>query len=85
MDKTGAGAYIFAKANGILGKSFTGSRAQKLFTVKSLGELWTLLFRSQPPMVPEVMLSQQIEEKAFSDFISQFVNFVNLYDEPEPV
>lgn len=85
MDKTGAGAYIFAKANGILGKSFTGKRAQKLFAAKSLGELWTLLFRSQPPMVPEVMLSQQIEEKAFSDFTNQFVNFISLYDKPEEV
>ena len=85
MDKTGAGAYIFAKANGILGKSFTGKRAQKLFAAKSLGELWTLLFRSQPPMVPEVMLSQQIEEKAFSDFTNQFVQFISLYDNPEEV
>ncbi len=85
MDKTGAGAYIFAKANGILGKSFTGKRAQKLFAAKSLGELWTLLFRSQPPMVPEVMLSQQIEEKAFSDFTGQFVEFINLYDNPQEV
>lgn len=83
MDRTGAGAFIFAKANGILGKSFTGSRAQKLFSAKSLGELWTLLFCSQPPMVPEVLLSQQIEEKAFSDFINQFVQFISLYDKPE--
>ena len=66
MDKSGAGAYIFAKANGILGKSFTGKRANLLFGQKSLAELWTLIFRSQPPLVPEVLLSQQIEEKAFS-------------------
>lgn len=85
MDKSGAGAYIFAKANGILGKSFTGSRAQQLFGQKSLSELWTLLFRSQAPMVPEVLLSQQIEEQAFSDFIKQYVNFINMYDKPEPV
>ena len=85
MDKTGAGAFIYAKANGILGKSFTANRAHKLFEVKSLGELWTLLFRTQPPMVPEVMLSQQIEEKAFSTFISQYENFINCYDKPSPV
>lgn len=85
MDKTGAGAYIYAKANGILGKSFTVTRAHKLFEVKSLGELWTLIFRDQPPMVPEVMLSQQIEEKAFSNFISQYENFINCYDNPSPV
>lgn len=85
MDKTGAGAYIYAKANGILGKSYTGKRAQKLFSAKSLGQLWTMLFRTQPPMVPEVMLSQQIEDKAFSDFISQYEKFIKLYDNPELV
>ena len=85
MDKTGAGAYIFAKANGILGKSFTGNRARLLFGQKSLSELWTVLFRSQPPLVPETMLSQQMEEKAFSDFIRQYVNFINTYDNPDPV
>ena len=85
MDKSGADAFVFAKANGILGKSFTNKRAHLLFTAKSLGELWTLLFRSQPPLVPEVLLSQQIEEKAFSDFIGQYVKFIEMYDKPEPV
>ena len=63
MDKTGADAFVFAKANGILGKSFTAKRAHQLFAAKSIGELWTLLYKSQPPLVPEVLLSQQIEEK----------------------
>ena len=85
MDKTGADAFVFAKANGILGKSFTVKRAAQLFGAKSLGELWTLLFKSQPPLVPEVLLSQQIEEKAFSDFITSYVKFINAYDKPEPV
>ena len=85
MDKTGAGAFVFAKANGILGKSFVGKRSQLLFNQKSLSELWTMLFRSQPPLVPEVMLSQQIEENAFSDFIGKYVKFINMYDKPDPV
>ncbi len=85
MDKSGADAFVFAKANGILGKSFTIKRAHQLFAAKSLGELWTLLFRSQPPLVPEVLLSQQIEEKAFSDFIGHYIKFIDAYDKPEPV
>ena len=85
MDKSGAAAFVFAKANGILGKSFTGKKAHQLFAAKSLGEIWTLLFKSQPPLVPEVLLSQQIEEKAFSDFISQYVKFIEMYDKPEEV
>ena len=85
MDKSAADAFVFAKANGILGKSFTTKRAHQLFAAKSLGELWTLLFKSQPPLVPEVMLSQQIEEKAFSDFIFQYEKFIEMYDAPDPV
>ena len=85
MDKSGADAFVFAKANGILGKSFTNKRAYQLFSAKSLNELWTLLFRTQPPLVPEVMLSQEIEEKAFSDFINHYVNFIEAYDRPDPV
>ena len=85
MDKSGASAYVFAKANGILGKSFVNERARLLFGQKSLSELWTLIFKSQPPLVPEVMLSQEIEEKAFSDFISNFIKFIDAYDKPEQV
>ena len=85
MDKSGADAFVFAKANGILGKSFVNERAQLLFGQKNLTDLWTLIFKTQPPLVPEVMLSQQIEETAFSTFISQYVNFLNQYDKPSPV
>lgn len=85
MDKSGANAFVFAKANGILGKSFINDRSRLLFGQKSLSDLWTVIFKTQPPLVPEVMLSQQIEEKANSDFISQFVNFINQYDMPSQV
>ena len=85
MDKSGANAFIFAKANGILGKSFVNNKAHQLFGQKSLADLWTLIFKTQPPLVPEVMLSQQIEENAFSTFIEQYVNFLNQYDNPSPV
>jgi len=43
MDKTGAGAYIFAKANGILGKSFTGN-ALKSFLLQKVLENYGLFF-----------------------------------------
>jgi len=85
MDNSGVNAYIFAKANGILGKSFVNERVNLLFGRKNLAELWTLIFKSQPPMVPEVMLSQQIEENAFNRFINQYIKFLNLYDKPDPL
>ena len=35
MDKSGAAAYVYAKASGILARSFVGNRTQKLFEAKS--------------------------------------------------
>jgi len=85
MDKAGADAYIYAKASGNLGKSFTGSRASILFEQKNLTDLWTLLFNSTVPMVPEVMLANQIEEEAFKKFLSQYIEFISMYDKPDSV
>ena len=64
MDKSGAAAYVYAKASGILARSFVGNRTQKLFEAKSLSELWTLVFKTEVPLVPEVMLAKQIEVEA---------------------
>ncbi len=85
MDKSGADAFVFAKANGILGKSFVKNRAPLLFEAKSLTELWTLIFKTQPPAVPEVMLAQEIENKAFENFIKAYTQFISCYDKPDPV
>jgi len=85
MDKSGAGAYIFAKTSGNLGKSFTGSRVNQLFEQKSLSELWTLLFKSPVPMIPEVLLAEKIEEEAFNKFLKEYSDFINQYDKPNPI
>ena len=85
MDKHGANAYIYSKASGILKKSFIGPRTHLLFETKSLSELWTLLFKSNAPNVPEVLLAEQIEHEAMSRFLKQYTNFISLYDKPNPV
>ena len=85
MDKSGADAFVFAKANGILGKSFVKNRAHLLFEAKSLTELWTIIFKTQPPAVPEVLLAQEIENKAFADFIKEYTEFINCYDKADSV
>ena len=85
MDKNGAGSYIFAKASGILGKSFVGERASLLFNQNNLQDLWSLLFRTHPPMVPEVLLAKQIEVEAQKRFISEYTTLVNTYDRPDSV
>lgn len=83
MDKSAALSYIYAKASGNLGKSFTLERAHLLFDQKNLSDLWTLLFKTPVPLIPESMLTQKIEEEAFSRFISQYIDFVNMFDHPE--
>lgn len=85
MDRKSADEYIFAKLSGKLSKSFVGERVRLLFEQKNLSDLWTLLFKSPVPLVPEVMLAQKIEIEAYSRFFSDYVSFVNLYDKPSPV
>lgn len=85
MDKSSAGAFTFAKASGNLGKSFIADRAQILFEQKSLGELWSLLFKSSLPLVPEVLLAEKIEIEAFSKFFSDYASFVSTYDKPSAI
>lgn len=85
MDSSAAKSYIYAKASGLIGKSFTGERTSLLFGVKTMGELWTLIFNSQPPMLPEVLLARQIEAEAFNRLVSQYVYFLNQFDKRQKI
>ena len=49
MDSSSASAYVYAKACGMLAKSFIGARKDKLFEVSALADLWTLLFNCEVP------------------------------------
>lgn len=80
-----AGSFVYAKASGIIGKSFIGSRAVKLFEVRTLGELWSLLFNTPVPVLPEVMLAQQIERESFKKLINQYSDFIELYEDSDGV
>lgn len=85
MDKSGASAYVYAKASGIIARSFVGNRTIKLFETKSLSELWSLIFNTEVPMVPEIMLAKQIEVEAQKKFIKQYIDLVSCYSKPEPI
>ena len=85
MDKTGAEAFVYAKAAGLLRKSFINEKASQLFKVNKVDDLWTLLFSSQPPALPEVLLAQEIEKEAQKRFLAQYTNLLNQYDKPEPI
>jgi hypothetical protein len=85
MDRSGASAYVYAKASGMLARSFVGPRAARLFEVKTIPELWALLFKTEVPLVPENILAQVLEQKAEEQFISDFTNLLMVYSKPDPV
>ena len=51
MDKSSADAYVYVKASGILARSFVGAKARELFSVRSLKELWSLIFKKEVPAI----------------------------------
>lgn len=81
MDKSTALAFSYPKAAGLLSRSFVNDRAHLLFNAESLADLWGLLFNEPAPLVPETMLARQIEERAFDNFLSQYIFFLNQYDD----
>ncbi len=82
MDYAGASAYVYAKASGMLGKAFFGRNAAPLFAVKTLPELWELVFGTSAPLVPEVLLANQIETEAVGRFIRQYTHLIGMYARP---
>lgn len=85
MERSGANAFVYAKASGIIGKSFIGPKAQVLFEQKKLGDLWTLLFNSPAPLIPEVLLAKELEAEALKRFLNQYIYFINQYSKPQQI
>lgn len=82
MDYSSASAYVYAKSCGILGRSFIGEKAQSLFDVKTLSELWELVFKSPVPQIPEAMLANHMEYEAIRHFISEYTGLLSNYSKP---
>ena len=85
MDGSSASSYVYAKASGILARSYTGSRAAKLFSVQKLSELWPLVFTEEVPAIPEILLAKTIEQKASEKFIGEYKKLLSAYDEPAQI
>ena len=84
MDYSGASAYTYAKMSAMLGRLFVGERALQLFDTKSLSELWSLVFESPVPQLPESLLANKIEAEATSDFIKQYSKILDNFSSPDP-
>ena len=85
MDRSAASSYVYAKASGMLARSFVGSRSVRLFEVKTLAELWSLLFTDPLPVVPEMVLAKELEKTARDRFISQYMKLVTCYSKPADI
>lgn len=85
MERSGANSYVYAKASGILARSFVGHRASLLFAPRSLAELWSLVLKTEVPAVPETLLAKQLEENAGANFISEYKRLLDMYDRPDEV
>lgn len=85
MDTSSASSYVYAKASGILARSYTGSRASALFAVSKLAELWPLVFDEEVPAVPEILLAKTIEQKAAQKFILEYKKLLSSYDAPAQI
>lgn len=85
MDKSAADAFVYAKASGMLARSFTGQRASQLFSVHSLKELWALLFTKEVPVIPEKLLAKALELEAQNQFVAQYLSLVSNYAHPDQI
>lgn len=85
MERSGAQSYVYAKASGILARSFVGQRAAALFAVRSIPELWSLVLKTEVPAVPETLLAKRFEEEAGAKFILEYKRLLGMYDRPDDV
>ena len=85
MDTSAASSYVYAKASGMLAKSFVGSRSVRLFEAKTLAELWSLIFTDPLPVVPEMVLAKELEKAARERFIRQYLKLVTCYARPADI
>ena len=85
MDSSSAVIFNYSKASGLLGKAFIGKRTHLLFEKKTLGELWTLLFKTPSPEISEHLLARQIELEAQKRFVNQYIGFLRKWDNPPEI
>jgi vacuolar-type H+-ATPase subunit C/Vma6 len=85
MERSGASAFVYAKASGMLAKSFIGKRSLRLFEANTLHELWSLLFAMEAPVVPEAMLAKALEQQAEKQFADDYITLLRVYSDPDPI
>jgi vacuolar-type H+-ATPase subunit C/Vma6 len=82
MVGAGERAYVYAKACGIIGKSFTGRRIAALHPISRLSELDRLIFGSGAQELPERELLPNLERRLIGRSVAAISAIVNAYKNP---
>lgn len=82
MVAAGERAFVYAKASGILGKSFVGRRISALYPVGRLSELDRLVFSSRARDLPEKELLPDLERRLQNRSAASIVSLVNCLKHP---
>ncbi|MDR0452356.1 MAG: V-type ATPase subunit [Treponema sp.] len=82
MPGAGERAYVYAKACGIIGKSFVGKRIPQLVSVGRLSELDRLVFPGSFHDLPERELLADLERRILDRSVKQILAIVNVYKRP---
>jgi vacuolar-type H+-ATPase subunit C/Vma6 len=78
----GEQAYAFAKACGIIGKSFVGKRMSRLRSVGRLAELDRLVFPQSSRELPERELLRDLERRIIARSVNQITLIVEAFSKP---
>jgi vacuolar-type H+-ATPase subunit C/Vma6 len=82
MPGSGERAYVYAKACGIIGKSFIGKRISALGSVTRLSELDRMVFPQSPRDLPERELLLDLERRIMGRAADQIVAIIGAFSHP---
>ena len=80
--RMGERAYAYAKACGIIGKSFVGKRIKILENVNRLSELDRMVFPEAPQNLPEKELLVKLEDRIIDRAVDSIISIVDCFSRP---
>jgi len=82
MPDAGERSYAFAKACGIIGKSFVGKRVRDLERASRLSELDRMVFSESAKSLPEKELLRDLEKRIINREVNSIISIVECFSKP---
>jgi vacuolar-type H+-ATPase subunit C/Vma6 len=82
MPDAGERAYAYAKACGIIGKSFVGKRVRGLERASRLSELDRIVFSASAKSLPEKELLRDLEKRIIGREVNSIISIVECFSKP---